>query len=207
MANLIELLQSQMTDQVLDSLTSKIGATDRTQTKAAADGIFSTLATALSKNVQKPGGADGLLGALDRDHDGSYLDDIVGMLGGQQQQRQPQNQSTLNGAGILKHVLGGNQSNVIDMVAKMSGLNSNSSGSLLTMLAPMVLGALGKQKNQNGLDASGITDLLTNSVKSQANNNAQMGFIGKLLDADGDGSVMDDIAGMVGKNILGNLFK
>ena len=91
MANLIELLQSQMTDQVLDSLTSKIGATDRTQTKAAADGIFSTLATALSKNVQKPGGADGLLGALDRDHDGSYLDDIVGMLGGQQQQRQPQN--------------------------------------------------------------------------------------------------------------------
>ncbi len=204
MANLIELLQSQMTDQVLDTLTSKIGATDRTQTKAAADGIFSTLATALSKNVQKPGGADGLIGALDRDHDGSIMDDLAGILGGQ---KQPQNTSMLNGAGILKHVLGGNQSNVIDMVAKMSGLNQNSSGSLLTMLAPMVLGALGKQKRQSGLDASGITDLLTNSVKSQANNNAQMGFIGKLLDADGDGSVMDDIAGMVGKNILGNFFK
>lgn len=203
MANLIELLQSQMTDQVLDTLTSKIGATDRTQTKAAADGIFSTLATALSKNVQKPGGAEGLLGALDRDHDGSIMDDLAGMLGGQ---KQPQNTSMLNGAGILKHVLGGNQSNVIDMVAKMSGLNQNSSGSLLTMLAPMVLGALGKQKKQNNLDASAITDLLTSSVKSTANNNAQMGMIGKLLDADGDGSVLDDLAGL-GKNLLGNLFK
>ena len=203
MTNLIELLQSQMTDQVLDTLTSKIGATDRTQTKAAADGIFSTLATALSKNVQKPGGAEGLLGALDRDHDGSIMDDLAGILGGQ---KQPQNTSMLNGAGILKHVLGGNQSNVVDMVAKMSGLNPNASGSLLTMLAPMVLGALGKQKRQNNLDASSITDLLTNSVKSQANNNAQMGLIGRLLDADGDGSVLDDLAGM-GKNILGNFLK
>ena len=203
MANLIELLQSQMTDQVLDTLTSKIGATDRNQTKAAADGIFSTLATALSKNVQKPGGADGLLGALDRDHDGSIMDDLAGFLGGQ---KQPQNTSMLNGAGILKHVLGGNQSNVIDMVSRMSGLNQNSSGSLLTMLAPMVLGALGKQKRQNNLDAPSITDLLNSSVKSQANNNAQMGLIGKLLDADGDGSVLDDLAGM-GKNILGNFLK
>ncbi len=203
MANLIEMLQSQMTDQVLDTLTSQIGATDRTQTKAAADGIFSTLATALSKNAQKPGGAEGLLGALDRDHDGSIMDDLAGFLGGQ---KQPQNTSMLNGAGILKHVLGGNQSNVIDMIARMSGLNQNSSGSLLTMLAPMVLGALGKQKRQNNLDAPSIQDLLKSSVKSQANNNAQMGLIGKLLDADGDGSVLDDLAGM-GKNILGNFLK
>jgi len=33
-----------------------------------------------------------------------------------------------------------------------------------------------------------------------------MGLLGKLLDRDGDGSVMDDIAGM-GMKTLGNLFR
>lgn len=210
MANLMDLLQGQLTDSVIDQLSNQLGGADRQQTKTAADSALSTLMAALSKNAAQPEGASALANALDRDHDGSILDDLTGILGQMgQTQQQPQSSpmnSALNGAGILKHVLGGKQSNVIEMISKMSGLNSGSAGSLLTMLAPMVMGALGKQKRQQNLDQDGLSDLLRNSVNSPTAQTKEMGLIGKLLDQDGDGSIMDDIAGL-GMKALGNLFK
>lgn len=204
MANLLEMLQGQLNDGVLDQLTQQIGADNKEQTQAAANGILSTLTAALAKNAATPEGASALSSALDRDHDGSILDDVMGMLGGTA--AQPQNTNMLNGAGILKHVLGGKQGGVIDMISKMSGLNSGQSGSLMSMLAPLVLGALGKQKKQSNLDQSGLSEILSKSVKSPASNNAQMDLISRFLDKDGDGSVMDDIADM-GMNILGKFMK
>lgn len=206
MANLMEMLQSQLSEGVLDQLTQKIGANNKEQTQAAASGILSTLTAALAKNAATPEGASALAGALDRDHDGSILDDVMGMLTGASNNNTPTQSAALNGAGILKHVLGGKQSNVIDMISKMSGLNSGQSGSLMEMLAPMVLGTLGKQKKQANLDQSGLSDILSKSVKSDASNNAQMSLITRFLDQDGDGSVMDDIAGM-GMSMLGKFFK
>ncbi|MFK8103988.1 MAG: DUF937 domain-containing protein [Saprospiraceae bacterium] len=206
MANLMEMLQSQLSEGVLNQLTQTIGANNKEQTQAAASGILSTLTAALAKNAATPEGASALASALDRDHDGSILDDVMGMLGGASNNNTPTQSSALNGAGILKHVLGGKQSNVIDMISKMSGLNSGQSGSLMEMLAPMVLGTLGKQKKQANLDQSGLSDILSKSVKSDASNNAQMSLITRFLDQDGDGSVMDDIAGM-GMSMLGKFFK
>jgi hypothetical protein len=88
----------------------------------------------------------------------------------------------------------------------MSGLSGDKTGNLMTMLAPIVLGMLGKQKRQNNMDQSGLSDMLSRSVKSASNQRQEMGLLGKLLDRDGDGSVMDDIAGM-GMKTLGNLFR
>ena len=46
-------------------------------------------------------------------------------------------------------------------VAKFGGLNQSTAGSLLGMLAPVVMGTIGQQRQQGrSLDASGITDLL-----------------------------------------------
>lgn len=197
--NLIELLQGQLSDGLLDQLSQQLGGANKQQTQDAASGIFSMLTSALSKNTQSTEGASALLGALDKDHDGSIMDDLAGFLGGQ---KQTQNQSMLNGAGILKHVLGGKQGNAIDMISKMSGLGQGQTGNLMMMLAPMVLGMLGKQKRQSNLDGGGLADLLSRSVQSSANQRQEMGLIGKFLDKDGDGSVMDDLTGM-----LGNLFR
>ncbi len=199
----MDLLQGQLDDNVIEHLSQQIGGASKEQTAAAADGILSTLMAALAKNAAAPGGASALSAALDRDHDGSILDDVVGMMSGQ---RQAANPSMLNGAGILKHVLGGKQGNVIEMISKMSGLQSGNAGNLLQILAPLVMGALGRQKRQQSLDDNGLSDFLNKSVNSAANQRAEMGVIGKLLDRDGDGSVMDDIAGM-GMNILGKFLR
>lgn len=203
MADLMDLLQGQLTEGLVDQLSQQLGGADKQQTASAASGILSTLMSAMAKNAATPDGASALANALDNDHDGSILDSIGDILGGN---AQPQNTRATNGAGILKHVLGGKQSNAIDMISKMSGLDSGNTGNLMAMLAPMVMGMLGKQKRSQGLDGGGVADFLSKSVQSATNQRQEMGLIGKFLDQDGDGSIMDDIAGM-GMNMLGNLFK
>ena len=198
--DLIDLLQSQLSGNVLDQLSNQIGG-QKEETEVATSGIISMLTAALAKNAASPGGASALANALDSDHDGSILDNIGDLLGGNMN-----NNRAANGAGILKHVLGGNQGNAIDAISKMSGLSGDKTGNLMTMLAPIVLGMLGKQKRQNNMDQSGLSDMLSRSVKSASNQRQEMGLLGKLLDRDGDGSVMDDIAGM-GMKTLGNLFR
>ena len=198
--DLIDLLQSQLSGNVLDQLSNQIGE-EKEKTEVATSGIISMLTAALAKNAASPGGASALANALDTDHDGSILDNIGDLLGGNLT-----NNRAANGAGILRHVLGGKQGNAIDAISKMSGLNSANTGNLMTMLAPIVLGMLGKQKKETNMDQSGLSDMLSRSVKSATNQRQEMGLLGKLLDRDGDGSVMDDIAGM-GMKTLGNLFR
>lgn len=191
--NVVELLQGQLDDNLINQLTKHIGASSPEQTQAAASGIISTLVAGLNKNAAQPGGANSLVSALDRDHDGSILDDVAGFLLGS---RQTQNQSTLNGAGILGHILGGKQNNVSQTIGRATGLDQSQIVKLMISLAPMVLGALGKARNQQGLGVSDIANVLSGSVKSEANQRQEMGLLNRLLDADGDGSVMDDIANM-----------
>ncbi len=198
--DLIDLLQSQLSGNVLDQLSNQIGE-EKEKTEVATSGIISMLTAALAKNAASPDGASALANALDSDHDGSILDNIGDLLGGNLT-----NNRAANGAGILKHVLGGKQGNAIDAISKMSGLTGDKTGNLMTMLAPIVLGMLGKQKRQNNMDQSGLSDMLSRSVKSATNQRQEMGLLGKLLDRDGDGSIMDDIAGM-GMKTLGNLFR
>ena len=113
--DLRDLFQGQINDILVDQISNQFGIRDRDQAETAVEGGFTTLLNAVAKNVSSPSGAEGLAGALDRDHDGSILDDITGFLGGT---RQADNTKMMNGAGILKHLLGGNQNQVVEMLGK-----------------------------------------------------------------------------------------
>lgn len=204
MPNLMEMLQGQLSDNLVDQLSRQIGGADREKTALAANGVLSALVTQMARNASTPEGASSLANALDRDHDGSVLDDLMGMIGGGT--RQTDNRA-LNGEGIVNHVLGDRQNNVLDMISKMSGLDKGSAGNLMTTLAPIVMGMLGKQKREQGLDIGGLANLLTGELNQQRqSNNPAMSMIARFIDADGDGDIKDDIANM-GMKFLGNLFK
>ncbi len=204
MANLLDLLQGQLDDNLIGQLSNQLGGADRQQTAKAAQGVMSTLVTALAKNAANPEKATGLSNALDKDHDGSIMHNLSDALSGK---THAQNQRALNGAGIVKNVLGSQQNGVIDMISKMSGLDSSKTGNLMTTLAPVVMGMLGQQKRQQGLDIGGIAGLLSGTVNQQrSSGNPLMDMATRFLDQDGDGSAIDDVAGMVGKGLLGKLF-
>ncbi len=189
--NLIELLQDKMSPDVLAQLANQIGAQDTRQVEAASTGIFSTLLAAMNKNANSQMGLNSLVSALDRDHDGSILNDLAGFFTGN---APTANAATSNGGGILGHILGGLQPNVVDMIGRMSGLDKSKVSQLAAMLAPMVLGMLGKRRQESGINVAGVGDFLKKSV--QTPNQPQMGLLAKFLDRNGDGSVIDDIARM-----------
>ena len=198
--DLMSLLQGHLTPEVINQMSQETGAAPE-QTATAAEGILSTLLGGLAKNAQG-GGAEGLLSALDRDHDGSILNDMMGLIsGGGQATTTP---SAMNGAGILSHVLGDQAGGAAEMISKATGVNENGVLGMMVKLAPLVMGVLGQQKQQQGLDASGLASLLGGSVQQQSSN-PLMQMATRFLDKDGDGSMVDDIMGMVGSKLMGGL--
>lgn len=199
-----ELFEKQVSGVLIDQVSKQFGINDNSQASTAVDTAFSTLINAISKNASTDQGAQSLNNALENDHDGSILNDLAGFLSGS---NQPSNTSMLNGSGILNHVLGSNQSNVIEMVSKMANIDPAKANQLLGMVAPVVMGMLGQEKQQNNLNPANINDYLTTqTAKQTAKTPTNTDFITKFLDADGDGSIMDEITD-IGLKSLGNFFK
>ena len=84
-------------------------------------------------------------------------------------------------------------------ISKSTGLNTASVGRLLTMLAPLVMGALGRVRQQQGLDAGGLSNILQQEASGIGRQGSGVEGLLSLLDTDDDGSVVDDIGGMLGK--------
>jgi hypothetical protein len=85
-------------------------------------------------------------------------------------------------------------------LSQTTGLDAGKAGQLLIMLAPLVMGALGRAKQERGLDAGGLSNLLAGErVNLNQSAPGVMGMLGRFLDRDGDGSVIDDVGGMLGK--------
>ncbi len=198
MSSIVDLLSSQLGPDAVQSISRQLGIDEGTAQQAIGAAI-PMLTGGLAKNASQPGGAAALHQAVTRDHDGGLLDNVTDFLG--------QGGSSGMGAGILGHVFGGNQGNAASGLSKVTGLDSNKSGQLLMMLAPLVLAALGKLTNRNGLDSGGLASVLQQgNAQAQAQAPSGLGSIlGNLLDSNNDGSVMDDVARM-GGGLLGGLF-
>ncbi len=196
MADLLETLTQQLGGTALKQMSSALGANQNT-TGTAVAAALPMIVKALSKNASQPSGADALSNALRRDHDGSVLDDLGSLISGG---------GGAVGDGILGHVLGARRGNVEKGLSQSTGLDIGSMGKLLGMLAPVVMGALGRQQRQSNLDSGGLSDLLsraTGDVEMRAPQ--EMGILGKILDSDGDGDIeIDDIA-KAGFGVLGKL--
>jgi hypothetical protein len=183
MPSILDLIKSQLDDDAVGNLSRSIGA-EEGETRSAMSAALPALIGALNKNSNDAQGASGLAQALERDHDGSLLENLSGHFAGQSGGKQA------DGAGILGHLLGSRRESVQRSLASNSGIQSGSMGKMMEMLAPVVMGALGKQKRQGGLDASGLSDLLTRERQEvEARQPAAGGLMSKLFDQDGDGDL------------------
>ncbi len=299
MASLLDMLSQQLSPEVVRGMSRQIGA-DEAQTEKALSALLPMMVGGLAKNAAgDQQGAMKLSRALERDHDGSMLDHITGMLGGsnaknhplagilggqqsagqqgggdllsvllgggqqqgsqqgggmgnllggllgsggagellgglmgggaQSQQRQqsggagdllgtllggsggggmanilggllgtaPASSRTGNIGGILGNILGaGNVPQVQQGVGKATGLNGSQIGLLMSILAPLIMGALGKMKRQQGLDAGGLARVLENDRRTVEQRVPEASNMNKILDSNRDGKVdmKDDIA-------------
>ncbi len=272
MSQLLEMIGQQLNPAQVSQIAQSLGASEGA-TAAAIEASLPMLISGLAKNASNPNGASALASALDRDHDGTILDQVGpllgGLLGGGNQSGDaprigdghlikaalgglfggnksegdgprlgdghiikaalggasggsllgmfasaltsapgPGSNKTADGAGILGHILGGRRGAVQNGVSQASGLGGAQTGQLMELLAPMLMGGLGRMKQQNGLDAGGLAQQLGQEQQS-IQQRAGGGLLGAFLDKDGDGDIADDVASMgaqmVGKQLLGQL--
>jgi len=200
MSNLINEVRRHLTDDVIIQLSRQIGAQDANQVKRATQGITEMLLDAISRNAQSQERGGGLFGALKDDHDGGILGDLMGVLGGQKRMNNPK---TTNGTGIINHLLGKRQLEAAQIISQMSGIDIFKSGVLMQLIAPVIMGVVGQTQRSNGLDLGGLAKVLMGGGQSQGAQGGSIagGLLGKILDRDGDGSMMDDLLNM-GMQIL-----
>lgn len=187
--SIFDALSAHLDDSALSQLSSRLNADQGATSKAIAAAV-PVLLGALAKNSSTPTGAQQLHDALARDHDGSVLDapglPAEGTVAGQ-------------GDAILGHVLGDRRSLAEQGISKVSGLDLSKVGPLLAMLAPLVMGTLGRAQRDGKLDPGGLASTLGGERDALgANAPGVLGAVKKLLDRDNDGSVLDDVGGLLG---------
>lgn len=210
MASILDLLNSDIGKTLINGASKQLGQ-DQNKTATAMKAALPLILGAMKNNTKTPDGATSLLSALgNQKHEGGILDNLGSILGG----GSIDDNVMKDGAGILGHVFGGREKNVASAVSKSSGLDMGSAMNILKVAAPVVMGFLGKQTRQQGVsNQNGIGDLLSGMLGNKGDQ--QQNMVEKLLDADGDGSIIDDVAGMIlggGKSksglggLLGNIF-
>ena len=198
MAGILDILGPALSGGTLQSLSNAVG-TDESSTQRAMMAALPVILGAMNKNTNDPSQAASLANALERDHDGSLLDNLGGFLGqsGAAGTVPSLNAKATDGGGILGHIFGNKLNSVEQGVGKATGMNTQQVTKLLMMAAPLVMAYLGRQKRQRNLDAGGLSDLLQREATTarQSAPPDLLGTIGSFLDRDGDGSPLDDVLG------------
>lgn len=197
MNSIFESLADLQNPEAVGTLGRQLG-TDPAATQNALAAALPALLGALSRSSASPDGAQSLLAALDRDHDGTILDDLLGALGGQ---------GSSSAEGILGQLLGARRGAVESQIGRQSGLDADSVGKILAALAPLVMGALGRARRQGNWDADGLArELGAERSRAEEAVPGSFGIFEKLLDADGDGEIGDDVT-RVGGRLIESLFR
>lgn len=128
------------------------GGDDNSKVENAASSGINAILAGLATNAAAGDGAAKLDAALAKKHDGSVLDDPASAVASEA--------TRADGEKILDHVFGAKKQDVAQRISADSGLDLGSVTKLLPALAPMVMGMLGKKKNEGGLDAGGLAGML-----------------------------------------------
>jgi len=191
MAGILDLLGSDLGKTIISGVAGQTGQKE-SKTGSVLTMALPILMQAMKRNTSSPQGAEGLMNALNSKHDGSILDNLGGLFKG------GVDANVLNdGSKILGKVLGNKQQNVQNALSQKSGMDAGSVGQILKVAAPLLMGFLGKQaRKQNVNNSSGVEGLLGGLLSGNSTQQEQS-FLESILDADGDGSIIDDVAGMV----------
>lgn len=190
MAGILDLLNSDIGKTIVSGVAGSTG-TDTNKTSSVLTMALPVLMKAMERNASTPEGAEGLMGALSNKHDGSILDNLGGLFGGGVDSSVKQ-----EGAGILGHILGAKQNGVEQVISQKSGVDAGTVSQILKIAAPILMGYLGKQKSESNATSSGDLSGLLGGLLGGNSASSEQNFLEKVLDADGDGSVVDDVAGM-----------
>ena len=152
--NIVDLVTSQLTGDVLGKLAGLTG-TNEAQTRSATTAAVPALLTAFAKLASTNSGASSLassLGGLDL----KTLGNLAGLLGG----GQASGLGSIGGS-LLSSLLGNNLGGLVGTIASFAGMQPGIMKTLLTYLAPIVLGTVANSFKGAKPDAAGLMRLFS----------------------------------------------
>ena len=155
--------------------------------------LLPELATKLQGNAQQDNGLESLLGALGKGNHQRYVDDPNTLT---------EPDSILDGNKILGHLLGSKDASrqVASQVASSTGVGSSIIKKLLPMAATMLMGAMSK-----GAQSNGMLDMLAGAVSGSGSSSGG-GLLGSVMGSlMGGGSSKSDTGDLVGSLLKGFL--
>lgn len=151
MANIVSIIMQYLTPDMIARISSALGL-DRGSTQTAIGASVPALLAAIGNVATQPGGAQKL--ADQANQQSGMLDSLTSMIGGQ-------SEIADKGSRMLSSLLGGSQQNMLTgAITNFTGIGQGASNSLLGMLAPLIMGVIGKQLGSGGIDSYGVANLL-----------------------------------------------
>ena len=166
--------------QVPDQLT-QLGLS-RDQASEALSKIGPMILAGLKRQSESSGGEERVNHIVQKYGRESALDDLGGFV--KQKSEESHFDPRLGG------LLGDAGPQAADALDQKLGLSAGMGMKLIPILAPIILGALKKRANSGGSSRDG--------------GSGGGGLLGSILDRDGDGNILDDVAGMVLGGALGS---
>lgn len=172
--NIVDLVKNYVSNDLVTKAGSFLGESEGGVSKAVSGLIPALLGGLVNKATASEAGANEVFDTAKAAHDGGLLGNLGSLFG---------NADLLSkGTGLFNSLFGGQSNSIIDAISSFAGIKSSSSGSLISMLLPLITGILGKQAADNNLGASGLASLLGNQKANiQSALPAGLGSIGSLL--------------------------
>ncbi len=156
---------------------------EENQASSAIQMLLPALMGGVKNNVSQQGGMEALLGALSGGGHSRYLENPE-LLG--------RPETVADGNGILGHLLGSKDVSrqVATHAAAQTGIGADILKKMLPVVATMAMGALAKGQFSGASQAA--------AAAPQAGGGL-LGMLSPFLDSNNDGSIADDMLGIVGK--------
>ncbi len=198
--NLIDLITGNAGNEVATEAENKFGISKNQVIALLAVAAPLVISYLRKKSSESSDEAESLNKALDKDHDGSILNNPLQALSRQQE-----------GNSILDHVFGGQKVAVENQLSQNTGISMDKIGPILGMLAPIIMGYIGKEKRSSGVDSGGGLGDLLGGILGNAQNQAQgqsssplNDILGSVLGGNNQGSSGNPLQDILGSVLGGN---
>ena len=175
--SILSEITSGMGPQIASQLASQLGL-GQDQAQQAIEKVAPLILGGLKRQGERHGGEGRVNHIVQKYGRENVLDDLGGHIQRRAQESNPD--PSLGG------LLGDAGPQAADLLDNKLGLSAGMGKKLIPILAPIILGALKKRVNAGGSRGGG-----------GASSGLAGGLLTSILDRDGDGNVLDDVAGMV----------
>jgi OmpA-OmpF porin, OOP family len=152
--NLVDAAKGLLSSELVNKASSFLGESE-SGVGAALSGILPTVLGGLADKSATTEGANVISRMAGEQNQSGILDNLGSFFGSD-------SGSLLSkGANALSSIFGDKVGGLTSLLSSFSGIKSSSTSSLLGMIAPVVLGFLGKHAATNNLNAGGLANLLS----------------------------------------------